>query len=101
MAEHAYWIDCKEPVFINARGHMVHEVICSECSGLAFFRKAMYSDGYVGAKICPNCGAVMESEPDEEDYCTATTRTFESSLEDYYDSGTSRRKDSASAWIHI
>lgn len=75
MIKHAYWIDCKEPIFMNSRGHMVHEVVCSECSGLAFFRRETYSGRYVGANICPNCGAAMKPEPKKASYCTETMET--------------------------
>lgn len=51
------WIDTKE-ISTNRRGQIVHEVICSECNGISYFRGM---DGkYIGANLCPNCGAEME-----------------------------------------
>lgn len=53
------WIDTKE-ISTNRKGQIVHEVICSECNGISYFRGM---DGkYIGANLCPNCGAEMESE---------------------------------------
>lgn len=53
------WIDTTE-ISTNKRGQIVHEVICSECNGISYFRGM---DGkYIGANFCPNCGAEMESE---------------------------------------
>lgn len=50
------WIKTKE-ISINRRGQIVHEVICSECSGIAYFRSM--GNKYIGANLCPNCGADM------------------------------------------
>lgn len=51
------WIDTKE-ISMNSRGQIVHEVICSECNGISYFRGI---DGkYIGANLCSNCGAEME-----------------------------------------
>ena len=58
-----HWIDTKE-ISISVKGHILHEVICSECSGISFFR-AM-GNKYIGANICPNCGARMV-EPQESE----------------------------------
>lgn len=54
-----HWIETKE-ISTNRRGQIVHEVICSECSGIAYFRSM--GNKYIGANLCPNCGAQMESE---------------------------------------
>ena len=43
--------------FPNWEGQAVSEVICSECNGISYFRRAF--DKYIGANICPNCGADM------------------------------------------
>lgn len=51
-----YWIDTRE-ISTNRRGQIVHEVICSECSGIAYFRSM--GNKYIGANLCPNCGADM------------------------------------------
>lgn len=53
------WIDTKE-ISINVRGQIVHEVICSKCDGISYFRSM--GNKYIGANLCPNCGAEMESE---------------------------------------
>ena len=53
------WIDTKE-ISTNRKGQIVHEVICSECNGISYFRGM--DDKYIGANLCPNCGAEMESE---------------------------------------
>ena len=44
--------------FPNWEGQIVSEAICSECNGISYFRRAF--DKYIGANICPNCGAEME-----------------------------------------
>ena len=54
-----HWIDTKE-ISTNRRGQIVHEVICSECSGIAYFRSM--GNKYIGANLCPNCGADMREE---------------------------------------
>lgn len=54
-----HWIDTRE-ISTNRRGQIVHEVICSECSGIAYFRTM--GNKYIGANLCPNCGAKMGSE---------------------------------------
>ena len=51
-----HWIDTKENS-TNTRGQIIHEVICSECNGIAYFRSI--GNKYIGANICPNCGADM------------------------------------------
>ena len=52
------WIDTKE-ISTNRKGQIIHEVICSECNGISYFRGM---DGkYIGANLCPNCGAEMEN----------------------------------------
>ena len=51
------WIDTTE-ISTNKRGQIVHEVICSECNGISYFR-AM-GDKYIGANFCPNCGSRNE-----------------------------------------
>lgn len=43
--------------FPNWEGQIVSEAICSECNGISYFRRAF--DKYIGANICPNCGADM------------------------------------------
>ena len=62
-----HWIDTRE-ISTNRRGQIVHEVICSECSGIAYFRTM--GNKYIGANLCPNCGAKMvepqESEVEDE-----------------------------------
>ena len=54
-----HWIETKE-ISTNRRGQIVHEVICSECSGIAYFRSM--GNKYIGANLCPNCGAKMGVE---------------------------------------
>jgi ssDNA-binding Zn-finger/Zn-ribbon topoisomerase 1 len=51
-----HWIDIKE-ISTNSRGQIIHEVICPECNGIAYFRSM--GNKYIGANICPNCGADM------------------------------------------
>ena len=58
-----HWIDTRE-ISTNRRGQIVHEVICSECSGIAYFRTM--GNKYIGANLCPNCGAKMV-EPQESE----------------------------------
>lgn len=53
-----HWIDTKE-ISTNRRGQIVHEVICSECSGIAYFRSM--GNKYIGANYCPNCRAYMRN----------------------------------------
>ena len=53
------WIDT-DVTLLNRQGCLVHEVICSECNGISYFRKM--GNKYIGANLCPNCGAKMESE---------------------------------------
>ena len=53
------WIDTTE-ISTNKRGQIVHEVICSECNGISYFRSM--GNKYIGANLCPNCRAEMESE---------------------------------------
>lgn len=48
------WIDTGE-TSINRRGQIVHEVICSECNGISYFRSM--GNKYIGASLCPNCGS--------------------------------------------
>ena len=53
------WIDT-DVTLLNRQGYIVHEVICSECNGISYFRGI---DGkYIGANLCPNCGAEMKGE---------------------------------------
>lgn len=52
-----HWIDTKEDS-TNARGQIIHEVICSECNGIAYFRST--GDKYISANICPSCGTHMK-----------------------------------------
>jgi hypothetical protein len=49
--------------FPNWEGQVVSEAICSECNGISYFRRAF--DKYIGANICPNCGADMTGEHDD------------------------------------
>ena len=51
------WINTKE-ISISVKGQILHEVVCSECSGISFFRAI--GKKYIGANLCPNCGAKME-----------------------------------------
>ncbi len=51
------WIDTKE-ISTNRRGQIVHEVICSECNGISYFRSM--GNKYIGANLCPNCGSRNE-----------------------------------------
>jgi hypothetical protein len=53
------WIDTRE-ICSNARGQIVHEVICSECNGISYFRSM--GNKYIGANFCPNCGSKNEVE---------------------------------------
>ena len=53
------WIDTKE-IFTNKRGQIVHEIICSECNGISYFRSM--GNKYIGANLCPNCGSRNEVE---------------------------------------
>lgn len=48
------WIDTGE-ISTNRRGQIVHEVICSECNGISYFRSM--GNKYIGANLCPNCGS--------------------------------------------
>lgn len=51
------WIDTTE-ISTNKRGQIVHEVICSECNGISYFRSM--GNKYIGANLCPNCGSRNE-----------------------------------------
>ena len=53
------WIDT-DVTLLNRQGDLVHEVICSECNGISYFRKM--GNKYIGANYCPNCGAKLEVE---------------------------------------
>ena len=53
------WIDT-DVTLLNRQGYIVHEVICSECNGISYFRKM--GDKYIGANLCPNCGARIVKE---------------------------------------
>lgn len=44
--------------FPNWEGQVISEAFCSECNGISYFRRVF--DKYIGANICPNCGAEME-----------------------------------------
>lgn len=50
------WIDT-DVTLLNRQGYIVHEVICSECNGISYFRKM--GNKYIGANLCPNCGCFM------------------------------------------
>jgi hypothetical protein len=52
------WIDTTE-ISINTRGQIGHEVICSKCNGISYFRSM--GNKYIGANLCPSCGAEMET----------------------------------------
>ena len=56
------WIDT-DVTLLNRQGCLVHEVICSECNGISYFRKM--GNKYIGANFCPSCGAKMEAEKNE------------------------------------
>lgn len=49
--------------FPNWDGQVISEAFCSECNGISYFRRAF--DKYIGANICPNCGADMRGEQDD------------------------------------
>jgi hypothetical protein len=51
------WIDTTE-IGINTRGQILHEVICSKCNGISYFRSI--GNKYIGANLCPNCGSRNE-----------------------------------------
>ena len=51
------WINT-DVTILNRQGYLVHEVICSECDGISYFRSM--GNKYIGANYCPNCGAKME-----------------------------------------
>ena len=53
------WIDA-DATILNRQGYLVHEVICSECNGISYFRSM--GNKYIGANYCPNCGAKMRSK---------------------------------------
>ena len=53
------WINT-DVTILNRQGYLAHEVICSECDGISYFRSM--GNKYIGANYCPNCGAKMESE---------------------------------------
>ena len=53
----AKWIDA-DATILNRQGYLVHEVICSECNGISYFRSM--GNKYIGANYCPNCGTKME-----------------------------------------
>lgn len=55
-----YWIKTGD-IVINGKGQLIYEVMCSKCLGIAYFRNA-YKGKYIGAKICPNCGADMRGD---------------------------------------
>ena len=46
----------------NGHYGRLYECVCSECRGLAYFRKGSLNHALVGAKCCPCCGAKMEVE---------------------------------------
>lgn len=49
--------------FPNWEGQVISEAFCSECNGISYFRRAF--DKYIGANICPNCGADMRGKQDD------------------------------------
>lgn len=51
------WIDT-DATILNRQGYLVHEVICSECNSISYFRTM--GNKYIGANYCPNCGTKME-----------------------------------------
>lgn len=57
------WIDT-EKTSINKRGQIIHEVICSECNSLSYFRSM--GNKYIGANLCSNCGSRNEVENDNK-----------------------------------
>ena len=57
------WIETTDVTLLNRQGYFVYEVICSECNGISFFRKM--GNKYIGANLCPNCGAKMEAKKNE------------------------------------
>ena len=54
-----HWIQTNE-FFINQDGQFIYKFICSECKSLSYFRKS--NKKAIGANVCPDCGAKMESE---------------------------------------
>ena len=54
-----HWIDT-DVTILNRQGYLVHEVICSECDGISYFRSM--GNKYIGANYCPNCGAKMDED---------------------------------------
>lgn len=57
-----HWTQTNE-FFINRDGQFIYKFICSECKSLSYFRKS--NKKAIGANVCPNCGAKMESEVEE------------------------------------
>ncbi len=55
------WIDTGE-ISTNRRGQIIHEVICSKCNGISYFRSM--GNKYISATLCPNCGSRNEVEYD-------------------------------------
>ena len=51
------WINT-DVTILNRQVYLVHEVICSECDGISYFR--LMGNKYIGANYCQNCGAKME-----------------------------------------
>lgn len=49
-----HWIETNGTI-LNHRNQILHEVICSECCGIAYFRSI--GNEYIGANLCPNCGS--------------------------------------------
>lgn len=56
-----HWIQTNE-FFINQDGQFIYKFICSECKSLSYFRKS--NKKAIGANVCPNCGAKMQTESD-------------------------------------
>ena len=51
---------------ISYDGQILHEVVCSKCHGISYFRTCFHE--YVGAKYCPCCGELMSPNMAAEVY---------------------------------